>query len=271
MGGEDFRSKPLKNDTYTYFIFDNLRCNQDHEGGDVLRYDTIEQAIGAFERIQSEHPNWTIALGGSINGVREIDYIHRRNGDNCLITDYQKLEAFKDSPEVKKAIETAMVALKVDWQVDHDLTGNTILVPHEFGDCPLDSYLFDMQLRPGSSENVLSSVQELFVEKEGWVDLSELKALAHFDNYESPRPPKVTAFNVAYEVRGSHSMRTGYVDVSPSNFRVMKQAYLEAMRERAEPAKDSWCNIISQSKEKAAAKKFERSERPRVNHRDPER
>lgn len=271
MGGEDFRNKPLKDDTYTYYVFDNLRCNQDHAGGNVFRYDTVGEAIDSFQRIQAAHPDWTIALGGSINGVCEIDYIQRRNGDNCLITDYQKLDAFKDSPEVKKAIETAMFGLKVDWQVDHDLTGDTILVPHEFGDCPLDSYLFDMQLRPGNPENVLSSVQELFVEKEGWVELPKLKELAHFDNYEKPRPPKVTAFNVAYEVRGSHSMRTGYVDVSPSNFRVMKQEYLETMRERPEPAKDSWSKMVSQSKEKAAAKKLERSEKPRVNHRDLER
>ena len=271
MGGEDFRSKPLKEDAYTYYVFDNLRCNQDHAGGDVLRYDTVEEAIDSFQRIQAEHPEWTIVLGGSINGVCEIDFIQRRNGDNCLITDYRRLDAFRDSPEVEKAIETAMFALKVDWQVDHDLTGSTILVPHEFGDCPLDGYLFGMQLRPGSPENVLSSVQELFVEKEGWVELPELKELARFDNCEKPRPPKVTAFNVAYEVRGSHSMRTGYVDVSPSNFRIMKQAYLEAMRERAEPAKDPWSNLISQSKEKAAAKNLERPETPRANHHDLER
>lgn len=279
MGGEDFRTKPLKENEYTYYVFDNLRCNQDHAGGNVFRYDTVEEAIDAFRRTQSEHPDWTIALGGSINGTREIDYIQRRNGDNCLITDYQKLDAFK-TPEALHAIEAAVVGLRVDWQVDHELTGASILVPHELGECPMDSYLFGMQLRPTNPDNVLTSVQEIFVEGGGWVELPELRELACFANDEKPQPPKVTAFNVAYKVRDPHSTRTGYVDISPSNFRVMKQEYQEIMREKEIKREANapeiktmggWRDMISEAKEKATTKNLDRPEKQRLNSHDLER
>lgn len=66
-----------------------------------------------------------------------------------------------------KDVETAMIELKVDWQIDHDLVSNSILVSQEFGVRLLDSYLSDMV--PGSSdpENILSCVQEAYVEGEG--------------------------------------------------------------------------------------------------------
>lgn len=231
MGGEDFRTKPLQDGAYTYYVFDNLRCNQDHAGGDIFRYDTVEEAIGAFQRVQATHPDWTIALGGSVNGVHEIDYIQRRDGENCLITDYQKLDAFKDSPEVRRAIETAMVALRVDWQVDHELTGSSILVPQEFDAPSLDSYLSGLRLRSTGLEDALASIQEVFAERAGWIDLKELGNLARFANDERPKPPRVTRFNVAYQSRDPLSNRTGYVDISPSDLRIMKQEYQEALRE----------------------------------------
>ena len=262
MAGQTQDAKPLQEKSYTYYVFDNLRANQDHAGGNVLRYSSLSEALFAYKVIQAIHPEWTIALGGSINRTHEIDYVQRRGGsDNCLITDYQKLDAFKDDPRVLKDIETAMIDLRVDWQVDHDLTGNSILVPQEFGVLPLDSYLSNMVPRPIDPENVLTCVQEAYVEGEGWISLHELKELASFSNAELPHPPKVTSFNIAYEMRDLASNRSGYVDVSPSDFRIMKQIYQDLTREAPaseKTTKGRWRDMLDEAKMQAAARNLAR-------------
>ena len=65
-----------------------------------------------------------------------------------------------------KDVETVVIELKVDWQVDHDLVGNSILVPQEFGVQLLDSYFSEMVLGSSDPENILSCVQEAYVEGE---------------------------------------------------------------------------------------------------------
>lgn len=260
MAGHDYRSRPVDTERLSFYVFDNLRCQQDHQGGDIYRYDTVQEAVAAFQVLANEHPDWTIALGGSFQGTREIDFVQRRNGDNCLITDCQQIDFWKDRPDVQQAIETAMVGLKVEWQVDHELTGDSVLVPQEFDEPPLDRYFEDKELRPVNPDNALTSVQEVFADGEGWMSLQELRERTKSIGYESPDYPKVTRLNVAYRVPGRQ--RTGYVDASPRDFRLMKAAYLERAQEKdTSRFEKSVDDLAKQAKERAAQKNLERPER----------
>lgn len=258
MASKDFRTTPRQAST-SFYVFDDLLFSQKRtDGGNVFRYDTVGEALEAFQGIRAEHDGWRPSLGCNIGGAREIDLVQcRGSGDNCLITDYQKLSGFKDSPDVLGAIETALLELKVDWQVDHELTGRSVLVPHEFEVGPYERRLPSLRLMPEDPEDVLTSIKEVSVKGLGWVSFREFCELVASPGKERGEAPKVTGFNVAYEARNPDNGSTGYIGVSPADFRMMKKEFLEIVRrqdlEREADVPgiktiDGWRAFASQSK-----------------------
>ena len=233
MAGYDYRANPREVGKLSYYIFDNLRCNQDREGGNVHRFDTVQEAVAVFKYISAEHPTWTTALGGSIFGTSEVDFIQRRMGANALVTDYKNMDYWKDSSDAKQAIDAAARSLNVEWQLDNSITENSIMVPYEPIEVPLDRYLERMELRPTDPGDALTSINEAYVEEHGWCSLQELRSLASSFGYDNPECPRVSRLNVAFsEPTPGENDRVGYVDVSPADFKRMRAAY-ELGREEA--------------------------------------
>lgn len=229
----DYRTTPGWSDGLSFFVYDNLRSVQDGTQARVCYFDTIQEAMAVYRYLGAAHPEWAAALGGSIQGRSEVDLVQRRHGDSTLITDYQRMDLWKDNPEVKEALEAAVTGLGVEWQADHELLGSPVLVPQEYDEPPLDGYLRDKALRPADRDDALSSVQEIYCDGEGWMSLQELKERAKHLGYESDDYPKVTRLNIAYRVH--NRSRTGYVDIAPADFRIMKAGYLEAIQNMEHP------------------------------------
>ena len=269
MAGYDYRTNPREVGELSFYIFDNLRCNQDREGGNVHRLDTVQEAVAVFKYISAEHPTWTTALGGSIFGTSEVDFVQRRMGANALVMDYKNMEYWKDNPDAQRAIDAAAQGLNVEWQLDNSITKNSIMVPYEPDEAPLDAYFARMELRPTDPDNPLTSIQEAYVQGHGWLSLQELQAASRAFGYHNPECPKVSRLNVAYAAESpSGSRRTGYVDMAPSDFRQMQAAYV-ASREREAGAQakgtgKSVEDLAKEAKNRATEKSLIRPEKPKA-------
>ena len=264
MGTKDYRTKPLKD--CTFYVFENLNFSIDHAGGDLWRFDGAQAAVKAYQGIQKEHNEWMSALGVSIGGgLRELDLIQRRSGENCLITDYLNIEDFRESGDVQEAIELVLYELGVDWQVDHELANASILVPCEFGEQVGGFSQRDIKLMPVETRDTATSVQEAYVVGEGWMGADELRHMSTRRNDEKLRPPKVTGFMVSYEICGQTENATGIIGVSPIELRSLVRDYRANLREqsslneekgrpdRAYLEKSSWREMIDEARKAACS------------------
>ena len=268
MAGYDYRENPQEVGKLSFYIFDNLRCNQDREGGNVHRFDTVQEAVAVFKYISAEHPTWTTALGGSIFGTSEVDFVQRRMGTNALVTDYKNMDYWKDNPDAKQAIGAAAQGLNVEWQLDSSFAKGSVMVPYEPDEAPLDAYFARMELRPIDPVNPLTSVQEAFAQGHGWLSLQELQAMVRVSGDHNPECPKVTRLNVAYvEESPSGGRQTGYVDMAPSDFKQMQAAYIASHeREAGAQAKNegkSVGDLAKEAKDRAIEKNLARPEKTR--------
>ena len=272
MAGYDYRTNPRELGALSFYIFDNLRCNQDREGGNVHRFDTVQEAVAVFKYISAEHPTWTTALGGSIFGTSEVDFVQRRMGANALVMDYKNMEYWKDNPDAQRAIDAAAQGLNVEWQLDNSITKNSIMVPYEPDEAPLDAYFARMELRPTDPDNPLTSIQEAYVQGHGWLSLQELQAASRAFGYHNPERPKMPRLNVAYAAESpSGSRRTGYVDMAPSDFRQMQAAYVASReREAGAQAKGTGKSVEDLAKEAKTVQPRRASSAPR-SQRQPNR
>ena len=121
----------------------------------------------------------------------------------------------------------------MEWQLDGSFARNSIMVPYEPDEAPLDAYFARMELRPTDPGDALTSINEAYVEEHGWCGLQELRSLASSFGYDNPECPRVSRLNVAFsEPTPGENDRIGYVDVSPADFKQMRAAY-ELGREEA--------------------------------------
>lgn len=243
MTTHDYRADSDMTMSLSFYVFDNLRSQQDREGGHVYRYDTPPEASALYQFIRTEHPNWMVALGASINGTSEIDLVQRINGADCLINDYKQLDTWKDNPDVLRAIQETATRLKIDWQMDRSILDSPILIPYASSEQPLNPYMEDRSLRPSNPNKPVTAIQEAFVEGEGWLSPNELRRASKTYEQEHHRCPKVSKVNVAYKT--AHG-RGGYVDITPSDFQHMKATYLEAIQEK-EASKESGQDIKAEN------------------------
>ncbi len=231
MAGYDFRTKPEAEDTLSFFIFDNLKMQESGEGGNVYRFDTMQEAMTAFRMISAEHPGWTIALGGSVAGEREIDFVQRREGwMNVLVDDYKRIPFWANRDDVAQAIKEFAEGPGIEWQTDRELLGGPVLIPYAPESASEDPVLADKALLPTDSEDALTSVSEAYVQGQGWVDLDQLKQMIRDHGSNPDERPRVSRLNVAYETMGKSGGergRTGYVDIKPHEMYGMADRFHE--------------------------------------------
>ena len=115
MAGFDFKTNPGAADTLSFYVFDNLNASGGENGGNIYRFDTAQEAVVAFRGVCEEHSDWLVALGGSIDGMHEIDFAHRReDGELALLVDYKLLDFWAERPDVERAVEEIEEALDID-------------------------------------------------------------------------------------------------------------------------------------------------------------
>lgn len=242
MAGFDYRTKPETANELSFYLFDNLKMQESGEGGNVYRFDTMKEAIVAFRMIRSEHPNWTTALGGSVGGGHEIDFVHvREGGVTVLIDDFQHIDFWRNRADVAQAIEEFAAGPGIEWQTDREFLGGPILVPYAPESLSDDPYLADKALMPSNPSNAFTGVVEAYVEGHGWVKAESLRRLASENRRNPDDYLRVSHLNVAYETTGAGSEeqgRTGYVDITPSEIDGMMDRFRELMDAR-EPEQES--------------------------------
>ena len=242
MAGYDFRTEPEAADSLSFYLFDNLKMQDMGEGGNVYRFDTMQEAITGFRMVQAAHPDWTIALGASA-GERDIDLVHRRQGRmNVLLDDHMRIPFWAERGDVAQAIREFSEGPGIDRQTDRELLGAAILVPYAPEGEPEDRYLADKALLPRDPEDAASSISECYVEGRGWIDLDALAQIAREYERSPDNRPVVTRLNVAYETTGWGDVergRTGYADIAPAEFRGMEARFREFMDVREQERRES--------------------------------
>lgn len=195
-----------------FYVFDNLRCSQDRAGGNVYRFDSLDDAIACYERMPKE---WTTALGGSRNDLSDLDLVQRRMGASTLVTDFSNFPEWRDDPQVQQAIGMLVDKLGIGVMADRSIMGRPLLIPLDDRNPADDRYLADKKLRLREAAWPATAINEAFVRDEGWVSPKELIELSRRFGYDDPNCPFVAQLNVAYEADGG---RVGQMDIVPREY-----------------------------------------------------
>ena len=204
-----------------FYVFDNLRHSQDQAGGNVHRFDSLDDAVACYEKMPKE---WTTALGGSRSDLSELDLVQRRQGVSTLVTDFSNFPEWKSDPQVQQAIGMLVDRLGIGVMVDRTILKSSVLIPLEEQNPENDRYLADKKLRLRAPSSPASAINEAFVQGEGWVSLQKLSELSRDFGYFNPVCPLVTQLNVAYEAEDG---RIGQMDVTPREYSHLTERTLE--------------------------------------------
>ena len=206
----------------SYYIFKDLRASQNNnhkEGFQVLRFNSLQDAISEFRRLPKE---WTTALGIHISANSEIDLVQRREGEPVLSGDYQRIPVFYGNPDVQAAVQTLVEDLKIQWQSEYRVFSNSpVLIPivPEM-DFIRDRAINGKHLLPQQTNALFTAIQEVYTPDEGWVDTMKIRALADKFGYNDPHVPKITSLHVRYADEQGQ-VHTG--DMSPYNFILLQE------------------------------------------------
>lgn len=77
------------------------------------RFSGLQEALHAYQRTVAAHPEWQTALGGEL-GIGALDFVHRRDGQDVLLSDVSKLESWASNPEVQQALKEITKQLKLE-------------------------------------------------------------------------------------------------------------------------------------------------------------
>lgn len=214
----------------SFYVVDDLRYaqnqNRPNRGTfDIFRFDSLAEAINKFKEIPED---MTPAIGMHLSERSELDLIHRREGEAVLVTDYLNFPQWRTNSHVLSAVSELSEALKVEWQMNSKLIGETILIPlHSFDRIP-DKVFDDKNLAaktpPIYSDNLnpISAINEVFAEKHGWMPFQDAKKTAEQFGYHNPELLKVQRFNVNYiDNRGNR----GQADISALDLEILKERH----------------------------------------------
>lgn len=274
----------------SFYVVENLRCQQDRTGRfKITRFEDLEDAITAYNALPKEY---TSAIGGSLLGgkfgVGEIDFVHRKNGEDVLVNGFRFSERWKH-PLVAEAIDTMIYKLHLQYESDVQIFGDkTVLVPlWRPEDKKLNSYFMDKYLRPKEgaeyevtrrwgdpamysanhpmhTEHLLSAINEVHLaDGGGWMKADEFfKKLHALREYDTPERMKISTININYvDLNG----RVGQADIAPHQFALLKKQTIE--RTAQKPGIDEQINVannirleqIEKSKSKGKTKETDKA------------
>lgn len=203
----------------TFFVFNNLRFQQDGVQSACPRFETLQEAIREYESLPKEY---TSALGGYLGPNKCFDFVHRRNGESVLVTDFLRVDEWRENGSVQQAIDQLIGRLSIRYESDIRLFGDQrsgVLVPLRRSN-ELNSYFADKVLDPTVENRLLSAINEVYVEGKGWTPTLEfLDMLDKIDPYHSSDRLRVGQINIRYVDERGHQ---GQADLAPSDFALLK-------------------------------------------------
>jgi len=221
----DYRS--YSEEQISFYVFDDLRYQQNKRGEfNIYRYDTLSEAIAKFNELPHD---MTTALGMHLDTYSELDLLHRREGENVLVSDYLNISKWRTSAAVHEALDTIIDTLKPEWQMDHKCIGESILIPLDRFDTTADKYFNDKNLLPQQRDmpwqkaSPISAVTEAYVDGKGWVDFKEVFAAAQNFGYQNAYCPKVQKFNFNYEDTQGHRSQA---DIGALDLQILRERYM---------------------------------------------
>lgn len=220
---EDFLNiKYSEDDPVKFYVVNNLRSQQDRTPFEVSRFNTIDMAYECY----SQYPDkYTSALGVTVSPGREIDLVHSRGGEPVLVTDYRRIDGFKDNPLVSQTVDHVIGKLGIQREGNYELFNQWIEIPLDRGE-GANSYLDNKRLLPENPKYPISAVNEAFCDGRGWVKADDLfKELGDYDPYNNPVHLKVSCVNVNY-IR-TDTKEIGQMDLVPSQLGVMLERFKE--------------------------------------------
>lgn len=161
----DFRTKPTSE--LTFYAIDDLRAQFKGKSFQIFRFDTIQQAIDKYNEFDK---SLTSAIGGSIHGTHEIDFVHQYNGEPALVCDYKNTNYWRNAPQAQAAIKTVVDTLEIKWQMDN-IGRALVLTPNSFYfPSTHDNYLNNLSLIPFKNFDKACDrfVSEVYIDGEGW-------------------------------------------------------------------------------------------------------
>ena len=220
MSHFDYRTKPCSE--WTYYVVDHLPTMNN-----FYRFDTIEEAIKKFDSLSKDKKS---AIGSSLNNMNEIDHIHRADGRAVLVRDSDNMltDLWRESSEIQEAICKMISALDVRYELSSEVFGKkftSVAIPLSLEKAsPIDSYYKDKYLFPKKADQLISSINEIYLSGKGWIGLDEF--IKELENC----PPRyvgdccrtlfVDQLNVNYFTKDG---KKGQADISPRNYCLLKK------------------------------------------------
>lgn len=219
MAKFDFRTKPKEE--LTFYVFDNLRVHEMKKGSSIYYYDTLEEAIKKFGECSKD---WSTAIGCSVQGVHEVDLVHRVNGVPARVMDFYGMVNFQNRTDVHEAMNKLVKDLSIQYQMVFGIHPRRSVLAALEDPNYMDSYLKDKVLfipKERRSTALFASMDEVYVQGQGWMETLEFLKAYPNDTYHDPHTPVVDMVNAHYM-----EMKTGYIgqcDMSPVSFKNMME------------------------------------------------
>lgn len=210
---------------FEFYVIDDLR----KQGYHMEHFDNLNGALELFSSLdgsEGKMPTLGIQVG---NGG--YDLIHRLNGENVLIRDYEKGKYLSDdinslSNEMREITQFLIDNGIVGYEYCHSViprnwlhTDMSVVTPIEPDFVP-DSYCEDKILKAGDGVPC-TAINELFITGHGWVDFKDISLNDNIMKYTDNGLIKVERVNVDYVKSDKLVGVDGQIDLSVHNFEVM--------------------------------------------------
>ncbi len=225
-----------------FYVFKDLRAKQNNNpfGNEVLRFDSLYDAIEAFREQPSE---WSTSLGARVPSGGELDLVQRREGEPILCGDYQRDPVFYGDPEVRSAVRTLCSQLNIRWQSDYRVFGRiSLLIPvvSEL-DSIRDRAINGKHLYPETTKYLFSAIKEMYVDGKGWTSTADVFEKARNCGYNCELTDKVSLVHVRYSDEAGH---VGIMDIDPYNYILLQER--AKFMEKDQPAMKALAEAIEE-------------------------
>lgn len=239
----------------SFYVYNNLRATQDHMKHNVYRFATLQEAIEKYNELPSE---WTSALGGSIDLKSEVDFVHRRNGESVLVTDYRKMNSFNNREDVNLCISELINKLNIDYELLSGVHPHVSILSKLTDTDKTYPYFNDkiLYIKHMDEKKLFDSINEVYVEGKGWLSAKQFEKL-NTNQYFNDYNPKVSFVNVEYI---SKSGERGQADINPKEFVALKKKTRDFIKEHSNEYASLYTTMneaVQKAKEINKTKKFE--------------
>ena len=184
-----------------------------HLKEEFFSYETVGEVIKKFNEFPKD---WASVIGCRLGDGHEFAMVRRVNGVPARVMDIYEHPLCLKRKDVLDAMEQLVRDLSIEYQLVYGIhPKRSVMAPMENPDY-LDEYFENkvLSIRPDTRlKAYFASINELYLENDGWTDLEEFLKRYQYDAISRPETPVVKKLNVCYQLIGSG--RIGKCDMSP--------------------------------------------------------